>query len=622
MSEGHDWTKRSGQFKGKGSEMTTHVRRQQTMSVRKADRHAKVATRRLMPSSASEDVDDAADPAVAAAAVRDRARAAVAVLLSPPSEAELLAAVRSLCGALSHETYPPMGAVVAAGAVGVLAQLLASPNDALQLEALRCLTNVAAEGEAHARAVLVALPALVALAAGGHPGLAEQSCWVLGNLAAESDGLRGAVIAAGAVAPLSATMTAACAPGPAAAAAAAALPSSRLCTTAWALGNLMRPGAAPLSCFMAADAGPTGCALPTALLALLGHPEAVVGGEAAWALSFLTARPDDTAHAALLALGGAAALANALARAAAANPLATPVLRVIGNIVSVGEAAAEGMLAAPDFLPSLAGIFAANAAAPAAGFGGSGTGEAGVPRGLVKEACWVASNLLVGPPRHRALVLAKPTEGGADLLPSLAAALTGGGGFDLEREALFAVAAAAGPRPFDAPVARRALYELGCLGPAVRFVTAGDSGAAGAALDLVEAALRCGEPGGARAVEAAGGLEALDELHYSGTCAEHLQARAAGLVDEFFGDEYGASDDDDDDAGGGGGGGGGSGSGCSGFPAPHPGSFGFGFTPPPGVVAGALAGPAAGAGGVGLPPAGRGRGMTLPSWMTAATPPP
>lgn len=50
---------------------------------------------------------------------------------------------------------PPTGAVVASGAVGALAQLLnhGASGDDVQLEALRCLTNVAADDSAHARTV-------------------------------------------------------------------------------------------------------------------------------------------------------------------------------------------------------------------------------------------------------------------------------------------------------------------------------------------------------------------------------------------------------------------------------------------------------------------------------------
>jgi hypothetical protein len=63
--------------------------------------------------------------------------------------------VRALSRCLSHPLEPPTGPVVASGAVGALAQLFnnGASGDDVQLEALRCLTNIAADDHAHARTV-------------------------------------------------------------------------------------------------------------------------------------------------------------------------------------------------------------------------------------------------------------------------------------------------------------------------------------------------------------------------------------------------------------------------------------------------------------------------------------
>ena len=143
--------------------------------------------------------------------------------------------------------------------------------------------------------MLVALPALVALASSSAGPLAEQAFWVLGNMAAEADDLRCALIAAGALVPLHKLVTAA---AEAYSAAAATPPSSLalagvsnlkpqfVCTAVWALGNCARPGATPSNVFL--DLAPP-------LLALVGRNASAppaVASEAAWALSFVTAREE------------------------------------------------------------------------------------------------------------------------------------------------------------------------------------------------------------------------------------------------------------------------------------------------------------------------------------------
>lgn len=146
--------------------------------------------------------------------------------------------------------------------------------------------------------MLVALPALVALASSGAGPLAEQSFWVLGNMAAEADDLRCALIAAGALVPLhkcvvaaaeayTAAASASAAPSPSLAlAAASALKPQFVCTAVWALGNCARPGATPSGVFLE---------LAPPLLALMGNTASAppaVGSEAGWAFSFLTAREE------------------------------------------------------------------------------------------------------------------------------------------------------------------------------------------------------------------------------------------------------------------------------------------------------------------------------------------
>ena len=351
---------------------------------------------------------------------------------------------------------------------------------------------------------------------------------------------------------------------------AGARPPHILRTAAWALSNLAR--GAP---------GPAGTVAPffdlglsPVLLQLLAHADESVAAEAAWVLSFLSAR-DDQAATALAEAGAVGALSQALHRTQAKNPVATPALRTLGNFASIGENFAAAIVAEPLFLPPLVHLYSA---------------EAETPKGLLKEATWLVSNIAVG--QREAVV-------GAGLLPPLVQ-IVASAQFDLQREALFALR-----NLMAEPAYATSALEQGVLAPVVSFLRTQDWDAVMCALAVCGLVLQH-QPDGPQAVEAAGGMEAIDDLNYSGGNGE-VKAFAAHLVDTYYGDDYGEDEVEVEagagDAGGGLGGGFGGGPGA----APLAGGFSFG-------QAAQLGGGAESAGPV--PGAGRGRGMTLPSWMT------
>lgn len=107
MFEQKRWSKRQEQFKGSSSAgAQTARRRHETSSVRKQDRGAAIAKRRLlapvpgtesasaMATSEFGSTAAAAGEAFTAEMALAESAAAVKVLLAPPNEAELLAAVR------------------------------------------------------------------------------------------------------------------------------------------------------------------------------------------------------------------------------------------------------------------------------------------------------------------------------------------------------------------------------------------------------------------------------------------------------------------------------------------------------------------------------------------------
>ena len=550
----------------------TERRRRAAVDLRKEDRRTSLAKRRLAagaglsaagggetaPASSAGDV-------LSGSVVAAQAMEAVQVIRAPHGAGELVAAVASLCRALSHPTEPPTAAVVASGVVAALARLLAEPNDELQLEVLRCLTNIAADDGEDARSVLDSLPHLVALVAGGNVLLREQSCWVLGNLAADEDDLRCAALAAGALNPLVEILLSA---------AQGTVPATTVRTAAWAIGNMARPGETPVAAFF------EGGLLP-ALPAMLAHPDEGVAAEVVWILTFISAR-DDAAAATLVEGGVVPALVHALHRSAGQNPLATPVLRAIGNLVSIEESFAGALLAEPSFLGSVVHIMAAWRGPQS-------------PQGLAKEATWVVANVASGPAAHRQAIV------GGGFLPILAEILAGGQ-FDLRRQALFALR-----NLLADPGLTSTLLDLGILPLCINLLRTHDCEAALTAIAIVDAFLRH-LPQGPRLVEEAGGLEVLDDVHY-GEAPENIRFITGSMVDEFYGEDYGAGDDDAAAAA--------AAAAAATSAALLPGTPGsFSFSLQPGTNLGQPQGALVPwGGGPPPPPRGRGRDQTLPSWM-------
>ncbi|KAL0336875.1 UNVERIFIED_CONTAM: Importin subunit alpha-9 [Sesamum calycinum] len=120
-------------------------------------------------------------------------------------------ALRELRRLLSKSEYPPVEAALKAGL----------------LEAAWCLTNIAAGKPEETKALLPALPLIIA-----HMGeksslpVAEQCAWALGNVAGEGEELRNILLSQGALQPLARMM----------------LPNkgSTVRTAAWALSNLIK----------------------------------------------------------------------------------------------------------------------------------------------------------------------------------------------------------------------------------------------------------------------------------------------------------------------------------------------------------------------------------------------
>ncbi|KAM0840362.1 hypothetical protein ACQ4PT_059712 [Festuca glaucescens] len=137
-------------------------------------------------------------------------------------------ALRALRRLLSQSEVPPIEVAIKAGAVPLLVQFLSfGSSDEQLLETAWCLTNIAAGQPEETKALLPALPLLIAhLGEKSSTLVAEQCAWAIGNVAGEGADLRSTLLAQGALLPLARLML--------------SNKGSTARTAAWALSNLIK----------------------------------------------------------------------------------------------------------------------------------------------------------------------------------------------------------------------------------------------------------------------------------------------------------------------------------------------------------------------------------------------
>lgn len=463
----------------------TQRRRERADEQRQLKREGAIAKRRRASPPLPEEAEG---PAAATEWSEEELKWALTGVMELP-KGQVLPHLRKLRELLSL-VDPPIQETLDAGVLPHLANLLIMADESLALDAVWCLTNIATGSTEQTRPVLDCAPHLLALLDGGNPALQEQALWAIGNIAADENAdYRAALLANGAALPVVRLLSTA-----------SAVVAH---TAAWALSNLARGYATSARVFAEAGAFP-------ALLPLLASPDDSLAVEAAWALTFLTAREEEYVDQ-LVALGVTPLLVALLQRSGGSDPLATPALRALGNLSSGKDSWMAAVLAQPGCLPALLVVLQADVT-------GSG-------RPLAKEAAWVASNLASGGPAVRDALAA------AGIVDRLLALLQCGQ-FDVQREALMAVWNLAA----DGRMLPRLAAAPGVVPAVVALLRVPDALAVKAALSLLR--LVCERvDGGPQLVERLGGLEAIDDLHY-GRVDESLSSAAAEIVDRFFGEDY------------------------------------------------------------------------------------
>ncbi|CAM9535486.1 unnamed protein product [Ascophyllum nodosum] len=493
----------------------THKRRDRAQELRSARRQGVLAKRRKLdehpraggdrlPESWSEE-----ELSSAIQAVRDSCTS------------QILPHLVRLRKLLSLE-YPPVEEVVDRGLAPRLIQLLGTQNDEIQIEVTWCITNIASSWSRHAQSILGATPQLISFLSAPNPALQEQSLWALGNIAGDSCDSRDLLRANGILVPIFRLLQ--------------QPPTIEIArTAAWTISNLARGDKTPGTPFLEAA--------PSVIAALRGSVAVNTargpGGEgatrdgplrveAAWILAFLTAKENETASV-LVAAGMVPALVEALVDSGGQDPLCTPALRALGNMVSGAEEWADAVMAHQEFLPCLDAILRSQS-----------------QRTLAKEAAWVASNVAAGRSEHRAALVELGT-------PAALTTLLLSDQLDLQQEAAYGIWNVIS---HDRDLLAQAAKDDKIVSAFAGLVRAQSPPVVRCALSFLQ--LVCENvPGGARIVEECGGLEAIDDVHYGGQTDADLREAAGAIVDKFFGEEgYDSSDEEEDDDNSGGGKGG------------------------------------------------------------------
>lgn len=414
-------------------------------------------------------------------------------------------ALRELRRLLSRFEFPPIETALKAGAIPVLVQCLAfgSPDEQL-LEAAWCLTNIAAGKQEETKALLPALPLLIAhLGEKSSSPVAEQCAWALGNVAGEGEEFRNVLLSQGALPPLARMM----------------LPNkgSTVRTAAWALSNLIKgPDPKPATELIKVDG------LLDAILRHLKRADEELTTEVAWVVVYLSAL-SNVATSLLVKSGVLQLLVERLATSNSLQ-LLIPVLRSLGNLVAgdsstISDVLVPGHGITDQVIAVLVKCLKSE------------------HRVLKKEAAWVLSNIAAGSVEHKQLI--HSSEALALLLHLLSTSP-----FDIKKEVAYVLGNLC-VSPTEGEGKPKLIQEhlvslvgRGCLSGFIDLVRSADIEAARLGLQFMELVLR-GMPNdeGTKLVEREDGIDAMERFQFHEN--EDLRNMANGLVDKYFGEDYG-----------------------------------------------------------------------------------
>lgn len=200
-------TERQRSFKkGIDSEALRRRRDDTTLSIRKSIRDDRLSQRRRMPEVGDNDtsMQDHDGVQQSQSAMVDELPK-IAAQIQALDENVQLEAVTRLRIVLSRPDEPPIDQVLSLNVLAILGHFLKRHDlPKLQLEAAWCVTNIASGSSTHTEALIEAgmVPILCQLMLSSEENVSDQAIWALGNIAGDSPVCRDIVLNAGAVMPL------------------------------------------------------------------------------------------------------------------------------------------------------------------------------------------------------------------------------------------------------------------------------------------------------------------------------------------------------------------------------------------------------------------------------------
>ncbi|RDY07126.1 Importin subunit alpha-9 [Mucuna pruriens] len=410
-------------------------------------------------------------------------------------------ALQELRRLLSRSEFPPVESALKAGAVPMLVQCLSfgSPDEQL-LEAAWCLTNIAAGNPEETKALLPALPLLIAhLGEKSYPPVAEQCAWALGNVAGEGEELRNVLLVQGALLPLARMML--------------TNRSSTVRTAAWALSNLIKgPDPKAATELIRVDG------VLDSIIRHLKKADDELATEVSWVVVYVSAL-SNIATSMLVKSDILELLVNKLATSNSLQLMIPVISLLVIPMQFMRFSFLEVKLQANNAIEVLVKCLNCE------------------NRVLKKEAAWVLSNIAAGSVEHKQLIYS------SEAVPLLLHLLSGAS-FDIRKEVAYVLGnlCVAPTKGDDKPSLilehMVSLVEKGCLPGFIDLVRSADIEAARLGLQFIELVLR-GMPNGEgpKLVEQEDGIEAMERFQFHEN--EDLRTMANTLVDKYFGEDYG-----------------------------------------------------------------------------------